>query len=249
MNTAEALVLGILQGVTEWLPISSEGQTMLAMIAWLGISPSNALSYSIFLHLGTMAAVLLRFRREFLGMIEVDSKLRRVVLVSTLCTCFTGVPLYLLFKESFTSGREAMILIGALLMATGLMLRIKGSAIRGISDMTLLDMAILGLAQGFSILPGVSRSGTTLTVLLARGVKQDDALLISFVISVPAVLGAIALDGSLPAVTRAEAVMLVSSFIAGYITMDALIRFAKNISFSTFCLALGSLTLLFSMLM
>lgn len=99
MNTAEALVLGILQGVTEWLPISSEGQTMLAMIAWLGISPSNALSYSIFLHLGTMAAVLLRFRREFLGMIEADSKLRRIVLVSTLCTCFTGVPLYLLQGE------------------------------------------------------------------------------------------------------------------------------------------------------
>ena len=91
MDALQGIVLGIMQGVFEWLPISSEGQSMLVMIHWLGISPNDALSYSIFLHLGTMSAVLIRFRHKFLKMIrEIDSKLTRIVIVSTLCTGITG---------------------------------------------------------------------------------------------------------------------------------------------------------------
>jgi undecaprenyl-diphosphatase len=62
----QAILLGILQGITEWLPISSQGQSMPFMIGWLGISPNDAFSYSILLHLGTMSAVLIRFKEEFL---------------------------------------------------------------------------------------------------------------------------------------------------------------------------------------
>jgi len=246
MEALQGAVLGILQGITEWLPISSEGQTMLAMIGWLGISPADALSFSIFLHLGTMMAVLIRFRHEFLGIIrERDSKLTRTVVVSTLFTGVTGVPLYLLFRESFTGGRQATVLIGLLLIATGLLLRFRGSATRRTKDMALGDMVILGLAQGFSILPGVSRTGTTLTVLLMRGISGEDALVISLIISVPAVLGAIVLDGSIGALPqRTAAAMFVSSFIVGYLSMNLMIRFAKDVSFSRFCMALGLLTLL-----
>jgi undecaprenyl-diphosphatase len=246
MEALQGAVLGILQGITEWLPISSEGQTMLVMIGWFGIPPADALSFSVFLHLGTMMAVLIRFRHEFLGLVrEIDSKLTRTVIISTICTGLTGVPLYLLFKESFTGGRQAMVLIGLLLIATGLLLRFRGSASRGTKDMSLQDMVILGFAQGFSILPGVSRSGTTLTMLLIRGIRQEDALMISFIISVPAVLGSIVLDGSIGALPlRTAAAMLVSAFIVGYLTMDLMIRFAKDVSFSKFCMALGLLTLL-----
>lgn len=247
MNALQALVLGALQGITEWLPVSSEGQTMLAMITWLDMSPADALSCSIFLHTGTMLAVLVRFRREIMGMLNAESKLMRTVIVSTLFTGVAGVPIYMLFRERFTGGEQATLLIGALLVITGLMLRLRGSSTRDMEKITTKDMAILGLAQGFSILPGVSRSGTTLTVLLIRGVRQDEALLISFIISVPAVLGAIALDcltgstitiQSLPGIT-----MLTASFITGYATMDVLMRFARNISFSWFCIAMGAITL------
>ena len=246
MDALQGVILGILQGVTEWLPVSSEGQSILAMIYWLRISPDDALSYSIFLHLGTMSAVLIRFRCEFLKMLkEIDSKLTRIVIVSTFCTGITGIPLYLLFRESFTGGREATLLIGALLMATGLLLRFKGSGSRMAEDMSLGDMIALGLAQGFSILPGVSRSGTTLTVLLMKGFKQDEALAVSFIISVPAVLGAIVLDHSIAAISwTTAAAMLTASFVVGYLTMDLLISFAKMINFSGFCLALGLITLL-----
>ncbi|MFZ3147618.1 MAG: undecaprenyl-diphosphate phosphatase [Methanothrix sp.] len=249
MDALQGIVLGILQGILEWIPVSSQGQSMLAMIYWLGLSPSDALSYSIFLHLGTMTAVLIRFRHEFLKMLkEIDSKLTRIVIVSTVCTGITGIPLYLLFRESFTGGREATLLIGALLIATGLLLRFKGSGSREAEDMSLADMIVLGLAQGFSILPGVSRSGTTLTVLLMQGFKQDEALAVSFIISVPAVLGAIVLDHSITAIPlMTAAAMLIASLVVGYLTMDLLIRFAKMINFSGFCLALGLITLLLAL--
>ena len=249
MDALQGIVLGIMQGVFEWLPISSEGQNMLVMIHWLGISPNEALSYSIFLHLGTMSAVLIRFRHKFLKMIrEIDSKLTRIVIVSTLCTGITGIPLYLLFRESFAGGRETTLLIGALLIATGLSLRFKGSGSKNAEDMSLKDMITLGLAQGFSILPGVSRSGTTLTILLMSGLKQDEALAVSFIISVPAVLGAIVLDHNVAALPWvAAAAMLMASLVVGYLTMDLLIRFAKRISFSGFCLVLGMITLLLAL--
>ncbi|MDM7934360.1 MAG: undecaprenyl-diphosphate phosphatase [Methanothrix sp.] len=246
MDAFQGAALGILQGVTEWLPVSSEGQTMLVMIGWLGASPSDALSCSLFLHLGTMIAVILRFRWRILLMArDLGSGMTRTVVVSTLFTGVTGVPLYLIFRESFTGGRQATLLIGLLLMVTGLMLRLRRSGFKGAEEMTFQDMAVLGLAQGLSILPGVSRSGTTLTVLLMQGMRQEDALTISFLISVPAILGAIVLDGSIGGVPPDSALaMLLTSFVAGYLTMDLLIRFARDVSFSWFCVVLGMITVL-----
>jgi len=110
------------------------------------------------------------------------------------------------------------------------------------------DMIALGLAQGFSILPGVSRSGTTLTVLLMKGFRQDEALAVSFIVSVPAVLGAIVLDHSIAAIPWMTALaMFIASLVVGYLTMDLLIRFAKMINFSGFCFAIGLITLLLAL--
>ena len=240
MEAIQAILLGILQGITEWLPISSQGQSMLFMIGWLGISPNDAFSYSILLHLGTMSAVLIRFREEFLKALRNPStQMARVLIISIIGTGITGIPLYLLFREGFKGGIQATVLIGALLVLTGLLLRLRGTGARRIQDMNALDMIILGLVQGFSILPGISRSGTTLAALLMRNLKQDEALAISFMISVPAVLGAFALDHSLflnemPLASAGLAIL--ASFVAGYLTMDLLIAYAKKVNFSAFCI-------------
>jgi len=250
MDVFQALLLGVIQGITEWLPVSSEGQTMLTMIALFGITPAEALSWSLFMHLGTMIAVLIRFRREFLQMLQGGSALTRTVIISTVCTSITGVPLYFLLRESFTGGREATMLIGGLLIITGLLLRLSRSGSRVADDMSLWEMVVLGMAQGLSILPGVSRSGTTLSVMLMRKIRQEDALRISFVISVPAVIGAILLDFSSSRVPPVETAltMILSSLVAGYLTMDMLIRAARRISFSWFCMVLGMVTLLFALM-
>lgn len=245
MQLFEAAVLGILQGTAEWLPISSEGQTMLAMMNWLGLSPETALSCSIFLHLGTMTAALIRFRRRFLDALRnMSSRTAQTLIVATFCTGITGLPLYFLFRESFTGGREATLLIGVLLIATGILLRFKGTGSHGVEDLGLRDMVLLGLAQGLAILPGVSRSGTTVTFLLMRNLRQQEALTLSFMISVPAVMASVAIDGFPANVSMTSgAVMLGFSFIAGYLTMDLLMRFAGSVDFSKFCVALGLVTL------
>ncbi|MDD1760413.1 MAG: hypothetical protein LUQ44_07390, partial [Methanothrix sp.] len=180
IDAFQAILLGTLQGIAEWLPISSEGQTMLLMMGWLEIPPEAAFSYAILLHLGTMTAVLFRFWNEFISALKnIRSQMTKILIISTICTGVTGIPLYFLFREGFRGGGQATLLIGVLLVLTGLLLRFKGTGARSIQDLKNSDMIILGLAQGFSILPGVSRSGTTLTVLLMRNLKQDEALVIS----------------------------------------------------------------------
>jgi len=245
MQILQALILGILQGVTEWLPISSEGQTLLVMISWLEISPEVAFSHSIFLHLGTMTAVMVKFRREFSSALrDLDSALARTVIIATVFTGVFGLPLYFLAKDAFTDGKSATFIIGSLLIATGLLLRYQGAGTKGLGDITTKYMIVLGLAQGLAILPGVSRSGTTVTVLLMRKVRQDLSLTLSFMISVPAVLGAVILDHSYAALElKTSAVMFLASFVAGYLTMDLLVRFAQKINFSKFCIALGAFTI------
>ncbi len=244
MQIEQAALLGILQGIVEWLPVSSQGQTIVAMIALYGISPAAALSYSIFLHLGTMAAVLVKFRREFLGVLRaLDSNLTRTIIIATLCTGVTGLPLYLIIKDTFTSGTQVTLLIGLLLIGTGLILRTGRSGIKDVEEITTRDMIILGLVQGFSILPGVSRSGLTTSALLLRNVRQDVALMVSFMISVPAVLGAAIIDHSAAALpVEIIATMVAAAFVTGYLTMEVLIRVAKTLDFSKFCIALGLLT-------
>ncbi|KAF5090253.1 Undecaprenyl-diphosphatase [anaerobic digester metagenome] len=244
MQIEQAALLGILQGIAEWLPISSEGQTMVTMIALYGISPAAALSCSIFLHLGTMAAVLVKFRREFVGVLRaLDSNLARTIIIATLCTGVTGLPLYLLMKDTFTSGTQVTLLIGLLLIGTGLILRTGRAGIKDVEEITTRDMVILGLVQGLSILPGISRSGLTTSTLLLRNVRQDVALMVSFMISVPAVLGAVVIDHSTATLPVEIAVtMVAAAFVTGYLSMEVLIRVAKTLDFSKFCIVLGLIT-------
>jgi undecaprenyl-diphosphatase len=254
VQVTESLLLGILQGIAEWLPISSEGQTMLVMIKWLGMAPDSALSYAIFLHIGTMFAALIKFRHEFVNALRnLNSNLARIIIISTFCTGITALPLYFTLKETFKGGTEAMLLIGVLLIANGLLMWKKRSGTKMIAEITALDAAILGIVQGFAVLPGVSRSGTVLTVLLMRSVRQDIALIISFMISVPAVIGALVVDYfyktlighlnyGIPIGIAAS--MLVGSFAIGYLSMDLLILLARKIDFSKFCIAFGLIAII-----
>ena len=254
MELIQSVLLGLIQGIVEWLPISSEGQAMLFMVEFLKLSPADALSLAIFLHLGTMLAVILKFRIKFLNVIgrhsKSDQTLLRIIIISTLATGITGVPLFFLLK-SFNQGDIIMFLIGLMLILTGILLRAPDSTIdkyKQIEDMKMRDMIFLGLAQGLSILPGVSRSGTTITFLLLRKLNQKAALEVSFLISVPAVLGAVALSlltsSAQLVVSLENAIVMISvSFLAGYATIDILLRFAERLNFSKFCIILGLLTI------
>ena len=290
ISIIQALLLGAVQGIAEWLPISSEGITMFLMINAFGKNPSDAISYAIFLHFGTMLAAILKFKGDFSHILASFARKNRrknwrensmlpIILIATLFTGLTAVPLYITIKYGSVavSGKVFSLLIGALLILTGFILgaperrerseRRKGEsgvgesggsskssesgAYRRAEELSHFESALLGAAQGCAILPGISRSGTTIAFLLLRKIRQEDALKISFIISVPAVLGAVFIDliGNAQNFNLIIGIsMLISSFIFGYATIDVLLRFASIVKFSKFCISIGLIAIIITIL-
>ena len=245
MSYLEAIVLSIVQGIAEWLPVSSEGLSFLIMLNLFGKSISTALSYAIFLHLGTALAVLIRFREEFIKMLY-GSEMLRIVVMTTVSTAVVAIPLMKLIE--IQSGEIVNAFIGILLILTGIILRLPKSGYRRIGQIRLLDMIFLGFAQGFAVLPGISRSGTTISFLLLRKIDEEDTLKISFIISVPAVLGAIILRGIPSEIDFKMGTMIVAvTCLFGYFTMEALLRYARKVDFSKFCISFGIIAILITL--
>ena len=195
------------------------------------------------------------------------SQIVQIMILSTIGTAITAVPLVLLFKTSWVLFTENLILpadfiftsfIGILLIITGLVLsKQPEQGSRELPALTSNEAFILGLTQGIAALPGISRSGMTITFLLLIGLTHRDALKTSFLISIPAVLGATVLEFllngftlSITGITVGEVYfsfpilifsILLTAFI-GYITMDSLIKL-KKIPYDKFCIGFGILTI------
>ncbi len=246
----ELAILSIIQGITEWLPISSEGVSVFVLVKFFNLSLAEAVSYAIYLHLGIMLAVILKFRSEFYRILSFsDRHLIKIIVVSAVFTAVTGIPM-LQFLKGFQSGFEVTLFIGFMLVITGIVLGLPKTGLRRLSEIGFLDMAIVGFFQGFAILPGISRSGTTISVLLLRKIDKEDALKMSFLISVPAVLGAVLLEllnGNVE-LSAMGTITIPLTLFTGYLTMDVLLRIAKNLNFSIFCIGLGLLTVLVTFL-
>jgi len=264
----EYIIIAILQGLFEWLPISSSGQVMIVSMNLYGISPANAFSLAIWLHLGTTLAVLVKFRKDFIGVFksflpekfevtEIDKNNRNWLIIATVGTAFTAVPLYLLMKSvledtySPIQGDIITLIIAGLLIVTGVILlkRRKDSGSKIIDNLSEDDLYkdgfITGLVQGVSILPGISRSGITISALLIEDYEQENSLKLSFLMSVPVALAAIGLDFiSGDAMGLDLTTILVAtgvSFVVGYLSMEILLKLAKKIEFGYFCLIYGVL--------
>ncbi|TXT66539.1 MAG: Undecaprenyl-diphosphatase [Promethearchaeota archaeon] len=265
----EYIIIAILQGFFEWLPISSSGQVMIVSIAFFGISPTEAFSLAIWLHMGTMLAVLLKYRTDYsniiksLFLIKKDYAKKTInernwLIIATIGTAITALPLYFLFKtvlEDYfraTQGDIITLIIAGLLIITGFLILLTKKVIgkKTVEDLPekifQSDSLISGLAQGVSILPGVSRSGVTVSSILLQNYTQDNALKLSFLISVPAVIGSVVADivfgsGSV-FFTLDISIILIStgvSFIVGYLSIEGLLKLAKRINFGYFCITYG----------
>jgi undecaprenyl-diphosphatase len=256
-------ILGVIQGITEWLPISSKSQIMLLGISYFGVTPEKILSLSIFLHIGTLLSSLIYFRHDLLKIIRqikkptseknsnsVKMNLFSFLFVSTITTGAVGLPLFLLIRGVFTqlSGELAVGIIGIGLIITGILFMIsKQKGLRKEREIRLKDAIIAGAFQGFSVLPGVSRSGTTTTSLLYLHFSQDSALKLSFLMSIPAVLAAeivFYLIEGFAGISIVQAIVLIlSSFITGFLTISILIKISRKINFSFFCIGLGIISI------
>ena len=261
MDFFQSLLVGIIQGVTEWLPISSSGQNMITLMSLLGLDdPKTAFSIAIYLHLGTLLAVLVKMRIEVKEIILKlpqfkEDKLVQFLVISAIFSTIIGAPVYWFLKETLETGQVdfgfVTALIGFFLILTGLLLYLSRGRMgkRVVSELNFLDMAIAGISQGFTILPGISRSGTTIAILLFRNFRQDDALRLSFLMSIPAITGVVFIDILQEGLQNFDFVAILpgilTAFVFGYLTIDVLLRFARRSRFDIFCIAFGLVAILF----
>jgi len=246
-----AALLGLLQGTTEWLPISSEGAVTAVYSFFFERSLSEAVAYALWLHIGTVISVLIVLRRACVMVLRDvisdprrPSKLATYLFVSTLISALIGFPLLLSLGEVSTRfGAAAMGIVGLMMFITGgLQLRRRVTGTRGREDISVWDAVFAGVAQGFATIPGLSRSGLTVAILLARRVDRREALVLSFLMSIPASLGAalyVSIDSGL--LTSGNALMAAGiAAIVGLVTIKALLGVAEKVNFAWFVIIAGA---------
>jgi undecaprenyl-diphosphatase len=251
MNFFYAIFLGLLQGATEFLPISSSGHLALVEF-FLGIK-EGGLVFDVALHLGTLLGVIVYFRRDFLMMFTavarpwISGDEARYQRFLALYICLGTVPAVVagyLLKDTAETYFRAPILIAAALAGGGFLLLLAdkvGKHRRAMKTMGLVDVLLIGLAQALALMPGVSRSGITMTAGLMRGLNRMSAARFSFLLSAPIILGAGVYN--LPAIIRqgsepGQQVFYLAGFLAaafsGYLVISFLLRFIQSHSFAVF---------------
>jgi len=246
MNALLIVILGVLQGLLEWIPISSQGNLVILMTSLFGVSVNEALSISIYLHTGTMLAAIVYYRREIKSLFKSRNKeLLNFFLIATLITAVVGGLLYFFVRGlSTVLGSYFIALIGISLIITGLIQWRRTQGYKSETDNK--DALITGIAQGFSIIPGISRSGVTTSTLLFRGLNASTAIKLSFMLSIPAILiaeiGMGVLEGF---VISAEALLGIgAAFVTGLLMIGLLTRLAQKLKFAKMCIILGALSLI-----
>lgn len=255
--TLTLATLGILQGLTEFLPVSSSGHLVLLQ-SWLPGFQEPGVLFHATVHLATLGAVLLYFRSDVAVLVHAALRRRRsdraavrllgLVVAGTLPTALIG----LLFKDglerlfsSVPTAASMLLVTGALLVATD-RARAHGTDIR---RMRVWQALLIGLVQGMAIIPGLSRSGATVAAGVLSGLGRDLALRYSFLLSIPAILGAFTLqllshglDGTRDINELGYAVAFLAAFATGYLSIEVLLRLllSRRLTwFALYCWGLG----------
>jgi len=256
MGLSETIVYALLQGMTEFLPISSSGH--LALLGELFFRHNNQTFFFVVLHLGTLFAVLIFFRNDIIKLIkglikwlsyqegnEIQSiNLLLCIIVSTMVTGLLVFPFKDFVEDSFKSTMLISInflITGAILLSTYLV----GGKNSG--EVNIKKSIIIGISQAIAVLPGISRSGATISTAILSGVRGEEAFRFSFLISIPAVLGAAILEmpssGTLTTEMWWQYIMgFITSFLSGIASLYLLGRIInknKLYYFSFYCFLIG----------
>lgn len=259
----QAIVLGIVQGLTEFLPVSSSAH--LIIFPWLFDWETSSLSFDAALHLGTLVAVIVYFRAEILRLIaaiplaisrpgyllttpgdalterEQDGKLGWMLVIATVPGVIAGVLLESRIDEYFhtdENSNKAIVVIATMMILVGLLLGLAervAKHTRPLTQIGWLDALIIGCAQACAVIPGTSRSGSTLTAGLLRGIKRADAARFSFLAGMPLILAAgvkAILDAVGEGMTQHEVVLFLvgalTAGLVGFATIWGLLRFLQR---------------------
>ena len=271
MSSFEAILLGVVQGLTEFLPISSSGHLVLFQHL-LGFRQPEIL-FDVCLHVGTLAAICAVFFRDIASILKTvfqlpvksraagglknlyltDEAVRMaaLIVIGSLPTALLG----LLFRQHAERIFASVTLVGVMLLLTGCLLwltRRVTQAGRPLLGLTARDALLVGLAQGMAILPGISRSGATISAALFIGVDRETAGRYSFLLSIPAILGALVLeaDASLSQTSIPVSTMLIGAAAAagiGYAALKVLlfvVHRGQMHRFAPYCWLAGATALL-----
>lgn len=253
MEWLDALILGVIQGLTEFLPVSSSGHLELGK-AILGDNsvPEESLLFTVVLHFATALSTIIVFRKDILSILKglvsrdrEDLNFAGRIILSMIPAVIVG----LFFEdqlEALFNGN--IILVGFMLIVTGLLLFLAGKAKSTGKGISWKDAFLIGISQAIAMLPGISRSGATISTSVLLGNDRTKAARFSFLMVVPLIFGKIAKDllsGDISMESSASIPLLVG-FIAAFITgliactwMISLVRKAKLHYFSYYCFAVG----------
>ncbi len=262
MELLKAALLGIIQGLTEFLPVSSSGHLVIG--AELLDFSEQGLAFDVFLHLGTLLAVVVVFRRDIWQMVVAfccfwrwrhNKELRRFLLLDLYIIAATlpAVVVGLVFKERIEALFTSTLIAYYMLIVTGLLMIFCGRISEGRQPMSWWRALIVGCAQACAVLPGLSRSGSTIFAGMVIGIPRQEIARFSFLMSIPVILGATVLQGGdLLAAPPAREVWLsllvgvVCSAVAGYLAIYLLldvIRRNRLPWFGYYCLCVAALGL------
>ncbi|MDI6870062.1 MAG: undecaprenyl-diphosphate phosphatase [Bacillota bacterium] len=250
MNIFTAAVLGLTQGLTEFLPVSSSGH-LVVLQHYLKV-PEAGVTFDVFLHFATLLAVVVYFRADLRALLR-DRRRLLLLLAGSVPAGLAGVALEGLFTRLFSS----VLAVGVALIGTGFILwgaeRLAASYRdrRAAEQMTVADAWWVGVAQAVAIIPGISRSGATIATGLARGLERETAARFSFLLSIPVILGATVLQlRHLPAGSFLESAPLVVGFLAAFLSglaaiwlLLGVVRRRHLTIFSWYVWALGAATI------
>ena len=276
MSVGNAILLGLVQGITEFLPISSSGHlSILNNLFGLTAAEEGHLFFDVLLHLGTLLSILAVYWQdirdmavETLGLLRLGpqanaapsrrpgARLFFMLVIATL-----PLALILPIKDLLETLYDRSIFIGVALILTGCILYVSDRMQPGkktVGGMTLLDALIIGLCQCVAVIPGLSRSGTTITAGIATGLRRDFAVKFSFLLSIPAVLAANLLSlidafrkgvdwASFPAYLIGMAAAMMSG-IAAIELLHAIARRGKFGGFAYYCWVVGALSIILTMI-
>jgi undecaprenyl-diphosphatase len=261
MNYIDAIILGIIQGLTEFLPVSSSGHLELAK-AILGDQkvPQESLTFTVVLHFATALSTIVIFWKEILQIVRGLFQFKRneefefsiKIIVSMIPAVLVGLLFEEQLEEFFTGN---VLLVGFMLLITGLLLLLADKAKNTDKPVSYLNALIIGLSQAIAMLPGISRSGATISTSVLLGVDRTKAARFSFLMVVPLIFGKVAKDFSDGVISFGDenflivAVGFLAAFVSGLVAckwMIALVQKSKLYYFSIYCFAVGIIAIAYS---
>lgn len=259
MNEFYAIILGLVQGISEWLPVSSKTQILFASTLLFSLPLAVAYAFGLFMEIGSVGSAVVYFRRDILSLVH-HRRLVVYLLVVTVFTGLVGAPLYYLTDKILSTSPYnigiPMVLLGLVLIGTGFYIRYSRAKPRmalGLNEMKMRNYIVIGIAQGIAALPGVSRSGMTVSTMLLMGVRPDQAFRLSYLAYIPASLGAFfvtlilsrsQVDTAVQIVEPTGILIAIATAAAvGIVVISYLLKFAKTSRIYVIDFVLGAIAL------